>query len=407
MTDRDHHVVAVDALVAEVDRAVVLVDGDVAGGVAADRGDDCGAVREAAVIGAVDVELRRGDETGELAICEVDGVAAVELHPVAVVDGDGDVRVGIALVRVAAVERTLRGDVGEDETRRGERGWSARTHDRRFEADGDVHVAAAVAGRVDEVRIGARGVGLPLVRGIRDVAVRVDERAAGAEERIECRTVRIEVEAPQVVAARNAADRADVDVALVVDAHARLGTGGGAVAVQRARLAEFHLRLRAPHEFRRARRNGGNVFDGDRAVVRVERTDREVDGVDGVGVVDPLGHDGVDVERVALGRTRRAAGRLGDERTAVRSGVHVEVVVVSGIRPCDGDASPLAGVVSRREFEGEGVAVGAVGAIRVAGAGEREVVVRIRGTGKAVPCSRRAGRRSDRTARRSGCEHRK
>ena len=98
MAGSDHHLIRIRSLVAEVDRAVGLIDGDVPGGVAAEGRENGWAIREAAVIRAVDVELRRRDETRELAVGEVDRVAAVELHPVAVVDRNRDVGVGVAVV---------------------------------------------------------------------------------------------------------------------------------------------------------------------------------------------------------------------------------------------------------------------------------------------------------------------
>src|SRR5205085_10802463 len=116
-------VVGAGALKDEVDGAIALIDGNVPGGVAAHSGENRGTVRQSAVVGMIDVELRCRLQSGELAIREIDVVAAVELHPVAIVFGDSDVRIRIARVRVASIERTLRGNVGEHETGRG--------HDRR------------------------------------------------------------------------------------------------------------------------------------------------------------------------------------------------------------------------------------------------------------------------------------
>src|SRR5205085_5209236 len=140
----------------EVNRTVMLIDGDVAGGVAADRRENRGTVSEAAVIGTIDVELRTHLQSGELAIREIDRVATEKLHPVAIVFRNGEVRIGIAIEVLATIEGALRGDVGEDETRRRDDRRSARILFRRREGNGDVHVTAAVARRRDRIRVGTR-----------------------------------------------------------------------------------------------------------------------------------------------------------------------------------------------------------------------------------------------------------
>src|SRR5438105_9731266 len=119
MSDGDAHLIAVGTrtLETEVNRTVMLIDGDVAGSVAADRRENRGTVSEAAVIGTIDVELRTHLQSGELAIREIDRVATEKLHPVAIVFRNGEVRIGIAIEVLATIEGALRGDVGEYETR--------------------------------------------------------------------------------------------------------------------------------------------------------------------------------------------------------------------------------------------------------------------------------------------------
>src|SRR5205823_11399302 len=93
--NRDHQLIAVRtrALKAEVNRAVMLIDSDIAGGIAAESCENRGTVCEAAVVGAIDVELRCRLQSGEFAIREIHRVAAEELHPVAIVFRNGEIRV--------------------------------------------------------------------------------------------------------------------------------------------------------------------------------------------------------------------------------------------------------------------------------------------------------------------------
>src|SRR5207248_8643088 len=74
------------ALMAEVHRAVALIDVDVAGGIAADRCDHRRTVRQPAVVGAIQVVLRRRLQAGEVAVAEIDSMVAEEFHPLAIVD---------------------------------------------------------------------------------------------------------------------------------------------------------------------------------------------------------------------------------------------------------------------------------------------------------------------------------
>ena len=106
MADRDAHflrALGAVALMAEVHRAVALIDVDVAGGIAADRCDHRRTVRQPAVVGAIQVVLRRRLQAGEVAVAEIDSMVAEEFHPLAIVDLHRRVAGRVVRQRLAAI----------------------------------------------------------------------------------------------------------------------------------------------------------------------------------------------------------------------------------------------------------------------------------------------------------------
>src|SRR5688500_9771043 len=94
------------------------------------------------------------------------------------------------------------------------------------------------------------GIGLALVRGILRVAGEIEPDGRRREVRIVSGAVRVQVEAPQIVAAGQPADGPDIRVPLEIHSDARFDVLPGAGGVERAVRAELDAGLVAFDEDR-------------------------------------------------------------------------------------------------------------------------------------------------------------
>ncbi len=117
--------------------------------------------------------------------------------------------------------------------------------------------------------------------------------------------------------------------------------------------------------------------------------------MDRVLVVHAGGDGGVHVERVLLGRLRRAVARAADFAPLVAAKVDVHVVVVQLVRPRELEAHALADIVARRERQRERVARRAVDAGQLS-------LRRRAGTGESAPADGSAERTQRAAGRRRG-----
>ena len=197
----------------------------------------------------------------------------------------------------------------------------------------DVATSVGAAGRI----AAGEGVGLPQVGGM-------------LQSRVERRTRRVEVEAPQVDPRRHASNAADIAVAAHVHPDARLAVASGDRRAHRHVLAEGQT--------------AGQVVGGARwgrchqlgvPVIDVAGRDRERHHVHDVG----LGrrHGGrIDRDRRPLHRGGRPSRRLRDDRAVERVLMDVEVVVVGGNQPGDAHRDSQVGIAAGRQPQRVGVA---------------------------------------------------
>src|SRR4029079_19424787 len=128
-------------------------------------------------------------------------------------------------------------------------------------------VAAEISFLVRDGRVGLSG-----VSGVGDVAGEAPCRVGALQERIVGSARRVQIEAPDVVAAGEAADAAGVGVPLEVDARARLDVLVRAGCVDRAAAAEPDAGPVPLHEGRGAEvagRQRRNIFQRRAALVGV------------------------------------------------------------------------------------------------------------------------------------------
>src|SRR5437660_11590727 len=169
-----------------------------------------------------------------------------------------------------------------------------------------------------------------------------------------------------------------------IDARARLEVALRAMRVSGAAAAEGETDLAAGDVARDPRRGRGDGLQGRAAVVGIAGDDLEVNRADRESVVHAGGDDAVDVDGRLLAGLGDPGSGGGEDGTGHRTGVDIEIVIVELIAPGDLEADAPAGVIARRERQGEGVAVAALGAGGLALGGRRDGAKALPGGGRAA-----------------------